>query len=219
MGGAGGTGALLWPPKCAGGHRGTQRDAERFRAIQSDAERCSHKQKEASAHRKQTEWAGPQEKRDVLCNVIPAAATGQNLHLLSGGSLNPGREQVGIAVWGSCSHTVQQENLYLLIHAPINQQSWAVAFACRMYREESIRKAWRKDLINLNENRKLQPPPAGVRSGGGTAPMLSCTVSGHHSYGESTRPERGEASRSISSSHGNDSQQQYHLCMPSTSGQ
>lgn len=133
--------------------------------------------------------------------------------------LKPWEGQVGTAVWGRCSHAVQQENLYLLIHAPINQQSWAVAFACRMYREESIRKGWRKALINLNENRKLQPPPAGVRSGGSTAPMLSCTVSGHHSYRESTRPERGEASRSIISSPGNDSQQQYHLCMPSTSGQ
>lgn len=129
---------MLWLSKSAGAHRGTQRDAERFRAIQSDAERCSHKQKEVSAHRKQTEWAGPREKRDILCNVIqlPLAKTAPT----EWWKLKPWEGQVGTAVWGRCSHAVQQENLYLLIHAPINQQSWAVAFACRMYREESIRK-------------------------------------------------------------------------------
>lgn len=133
---------LLWPPRCAGGHRGTQRDAERCRAIQNDAEGCNHRQEEASAHhRKQAAWAGPQEKRDIRCNVIPAAATGQNLHIVHGGSLNPGRGQGGTVVPGRHSHAVQEENLDLLIHAPINQQSRAVAFACRMYREESIRKA------------------------------------------------------------------------------
>lgn len=43
----------LWPPRCAGGHRGTQRDAERCREIQRDAERCRHRQEEAGVYRKQ----------------------------------------------------------------------------------------------------------------------------------------------------------------------
>lgn len=65
------TDTLLWPSRRAGGHKGTQRHAERLRAIQSDAEGCRHKQKEASAHRKQTQHglASTEKGHSMQCDM------------------------------------------------------------------------------------------------------------------------------------------------------
>lgn len=120
------------------GHRDMQNDSEQSRVMQRDAD-ISRRRQVLTGNRHSMVW--PQQKRDILCNVICAAALGQNLHLVHGERLNPGSGQGGAVVQGRWSHAVQEENLYLLIHVAINQQSWAAAFACRMYREESIRKA------------------------------------------------------------------------------
>lgn len=54
---------LLWPPRYAAGHRGTQRDAERCRAIQSDAEgtAVSRRRRVLTGNRHSTGWP-PREK-------------------------------------------------------------------------------------------------------------------------------------------------------------
>lgn len=111
---------------------------------------------------------------------------------MRGGSLIPGRGQGGTVVLGRRSHAVQEENLDLLIHSPINQQSRAVAFACR---EESIRRAWRNGVNKFKAEQ--ESVVASCRSEGWeeAQPLLSCTLWITTALGKGSRRPRAWGSQ------------------------